>query len=320
MVLVAAAAAVLLENKVWSVTKGVMASVDRLIETIGMEELLNCIIVQEGVRGAMLLQYIDYGEKAASDPKSARKLAAIAKQFPELKQSDLDWGMLISKRGYTMADFPTDKDLGDVLGYPCAGDYEYTLAHHGTIVTYGIGLNAYLRSEPRNPIQLLVNVCRTKSAEGVMTRMAVAAERALRASPLVGGLIDRVECIIHVSIPAGALLDKLMAGGMFSAEETDEFRNYIFNLGFITDRLMNYPFVFTNQAHRSVAMVLLSYYIDNPLEPFFPLQRHREMAAVETASDKWETNLIRILEASKVGGAERRGGSKRKTLRARARK
>jgi hypothetical protein len=147
--------------------------------------------------------------------------------------------------------------------------------------------------------------------------MAVAAEKALRASPLVGGLIDRVEMDISTSIPAGALLDKLMAGGVFSAEEEDEFRNYIFNLGFATDRLMNYPFQFANPAHKSVAMVLLSYYINNPLEPFFPLQRHREMAAVETASDKWETNMIRILEASKVGQGGRRSRSrgKKQTLR-----
>jgi hypothetical protein len=111
-----------------------------------------------------------------------------------------------------------------------------------------------------------------------------------------------------------------MAGGVFSSEEEGEFRNYIFNLGFATDRLMNYPFQFANPVHRGVVMTLLSYYIDNPLEPFFPLQRHREMAAVETASDKWETNIIRILEASKVGGAMRRGGSKRKTLRAKGRR
>jgi len=294
-----------------------MASVNALIKTIGMEELLNCIIVQADVRPAMLFQYIDYGEYKPTDPKSALRLAAIAKQFPELKQSRTEWGMLISKRSYTMADFPTDKELGEVLGYPCASDYHYTLEHRNTNATYGIGINAYLRSAPTKPIQLLVNVCRNKSTEGTMTKMAVAAEKALRASPLVGELIDRVEMDISTSIPAGALLDKLMAGGVFSAEEEDEFRNYIFNLGFATDRLMKYPFQFANPAHRSVAMVLLSYYINNPLEPFFPLQRHREMAAVETASDKWETNMIRILEASKVGqgGRRSRSRSKKQTLR-----
>ena len=302
------------DNKIrWLLVE--MASVNAIIKTIGMEELLNCIIVQAGVRPAMLFQYIDYDEYKPTDPKSAVRLAAIAKQFPELKQSNLEWGMLISKRAYTIADFPTDKELGDVLGYPCADNYHYTLKHRDTIVTYGIGINAYLRSEPREPIQLLVNVCSDKSTEQVMTRMAVAAEKALRASPLVGGLIDRVEVDVHVTVPAGALLDKLMAGGVFSTEEEDEFRNYVYNIGFMTNRLGSYPYQFANPAHRSVVMVLLSYYIDNPLEPFFPLQRHREMAAVDTASNKWETNLIRILEASKVG----RGGgacrNRKQTLR-----
>ena len=49
-----------------------------------IDVLMNCILVENDVRPAFLIQTIDYGEFKTSDPETASILASIRKWFPKL--------------------------------------------------------------------------------------------------------------------------------------------------------------------------------------------------------------------------------------------
>jgi hypothetical protein len=278
------------------------------LQAIGFEEYCNCVLVRDAVRRAFLIQPPDYNEAKPTDPQTAAKLAAIAGAFPELQFTHIPWGTLVSREKFANVD--SDKDLGVILGYPCAADYQYTLDNRNTVVTYGIGIQAFTRAKPRDPVQLLVNVCRDDSTLDVMGRLAVAAEAALRADPVIGPLLDRVESYIDENVPAAVILDKLGSGAAFSAGEESELRNFIFNLSL--DRLVEYDYQFTNPVHRGILITLVSHYMHTPLSAFYPLQRYpRQMALVDIETAAWGRELVRMLDSTRAG----RGGGKRKTRR-----
>ena len=99
------------------------------VSKIGEEELVNCVLVQEGVRNAFLLQYIDYSERTPHGPISRRKLAGIKEYFPELKHSRSLEGTIISKNTYTWDESYNTADMGRILGFPCRYEFDYILEH-----------------------------------------------------------------------------------------------------------------------------------------------------------------------------------------------
>ena len=280
------------------------------LATIGFEEYCNCVLVRSAVRRAFLIQPADYDEAEPTDPQMAAKLAAIAGAFPELRFTHIPWGTLVSLE--TFADVDSDRDLGVILGYPCAADYQYTLDNRNTVVTYTNGIEAYTRAEPRQPVQLLVNVCRDDSTLDVMARHAVAAEAALGADPVIGPLLDRVEPYIRTNVPAAVILDKLVTGAVLNAGEEGELRNFLYNLSL--EDLVEYNFQFTNPVHRGVLITLVTHYMHTPLSAFYPLQTYpRQMAMVDRETAAWSGELLRILDSTRSGAV----GGKRKTRRLR---
>ena len=51
---------------------------------IGLEEYINCVLVNTDVRPAFLIQPADYREATSNDPKTRAIVSAIRRTFPDL--------------------------------------------------------------------------------------------------------------------------------------------------------------------------------------------------------------------------------------------
>ena len=163
------------------------------VSQIGEEELVNCVLVQKGVRNAFLLQYIDYGENSPNDPESRTKLAGIRKYFPELIQSKSAQGMIISKNKYTWDESHNEADMGRILGFPCRYDFDYIVRHpEESSVTIEIIVHLKPGGD-KSKVQIMVYRCRDISHFPKAVKFAKEAEEVLKKDRLVGPMIKSVE-------------------------------------------------------------------------------------------------------------------------------
>ena len=110
---------------------------DYLIREDLVGELLNVILVIHDIRPAMLLQKADYF------PNPQEKMDHIVTLFKALFKYPLIYtqkgiGVFISKNELPPGN--TDKVYGEILGYPCADDYEYIIKNSASLRTYAIGV------------------------------------------------------------------------------------------------------------------------------------------------------------------------------------
>ena len=86
------------------------------LEIIGIENIINLILVNEGVRPAMLLQPQDHGEATGADPKTKKILDAMKIEFPNLIYSEnyqIYQGIIISKVNYNDQTISLEK-MGEI--------------------------------------------------------------------------------------------------------------------------------------------------------------------------------------------------------------
>ena len=163
------------------------------VSKIGVEELVNCVLVQAGIRNAFLLQHIDYGENSPNNPESRRKLAGIRKYFPDLKQSPSVQGMILSKNTYTWDESHNETDMGRILGFPCRYEFDYIIRHpEEPSVTIEIIVHLKPGGD-KDRVQIIVYRCRDLSHFPEAVTFAKEAEEVLKNDPLVGRIIESVE-------------------------------------------------------------------------------------------------------------------------------
>jgi hypothetical protein len=163
------------------------------VRRIGEEELINCVLVQAGVRNAFLLQYIDYGENSPNDHESSQKLVGIHKYFPDLKHSQSVEGMIISKNKYTWDESHNTTDMGRILGFPCRYEFDYILKHPekpSVTVEIIVHLNP---GGDKDKVQIMVYRCKDLSHYKKAVAFAKEAETVLKNDHLVGPIIKSVE-------------------------------------------------------------------------------------------------------------------------------
>ena len=283
-------------------------------EKIGLSEFINCILVDGGVRNAMLIQSADYKERDHSDPITKSKLEAIYEHFPNLIQSNLEYDTLISKKKYTKNSVNTDEKVGEILGYPCSKDFQYTLHHRNDEITYTMEIVVRFTNESKlidTPV--ITNVCKDTSMYPAMEQLAKDAERVLKNNKIIGSTIESVDVEIYSNIPPTYIIDKILKNVPLNEEEIDSLRGFIYNIGFPGIELQSYNYEYNNPIHQGVLITLLSYYKNDPIEPFFPLQNYPEQyKKINVHMENWQNDIIRILEASR-GKTKVKGGGKRCT-------
>jgi hypothetical protein len=280
------------------------------VSEIGLDEYMNCVLVQSDVRPAFLIQPVDYREINNSYPKTKRKLDAIKLTFPDLIISIIKGEALISKRAYTEEDFKKNQDMGEALGYPCADEYEYTLMHKNEP---DVAIYVTATMTDGTSLQLLANACKDDSKVAQFEALAVAAERVLKADPLLTGKLASVVVKKNVTIPVKYILQKLIRNEALNEDEEFNLRNQIWNMGWEDGNAMSdYKYEFNNPVHRGILMTLMTYVKEDPMEPFYPLHNRQEWIGVVTRMRRWSRELRRVLNESKLWVA---GGRRRRTRR-----
>jgi hypothetical protein len=278
-------------------------SLEEQIEIIGMAELANCILVTEGLREAMMVLPTDYNECLSHNPKTSAILKGIIKYYPDLKHSDFGInGVVISKKLYYNKEINGDQSVGKVLGYPCVGDYKFILANRDNMEITTIEVNMYFKKMYLRipiPIQIFSYVCKDDSTLPLMKEFAKKAHDLLTNHPLIGFIIDHVNADAVVNTPPKIILDKLLSTEPINEEFIDEVKNILYNIGF-SDAFQEYKFQYHNNAHIGIISTIITYYINNPLAPFQPLQQFSVEKDVYKIFCKWETDLINILNIMRI--------------------
>ena len=291
-----------------------MENVVRVNQTIGLDVYMNCVLVRAGLRNAMLIQPADYREVVSTDPITASKLKALKEEFPELIQSDIDGETIISKRPYKSSDLKTPADMGTILGFPCAAEYEYTLNNPDEPRT-GINIEVFLKAGGNtNSEQIVAYVCRNDRTYIQAQDFAKHAEAILKADPVVGKIVSRVKATKNNITTPKFLISKLLSNSPLDEGEQGEVMNYIWNLGL--EGAPDYNVDFKNPVHRGILVGLLSVYDNNQIEPFYPLQYRAEAKKVNKITEKWDAALQGIFN-QKGGKSKRSSLSKRKTRKSR---
>ena len=251
------------------------------MNVIGLSEYINCVLVEKGVRNAMLLQASDYKENTHLDPIIQKKLKAISEHF-SFKQLPLDMGnVLISKKTYTAMDVSTSKKMGDILGYPSAGENSI----------YSISINAEFSTDSVQIIGMMA-----EKEHPILHEFAFDALRVLKNDPNVGH-IQNVTINIKPILNTQDIIDKLISNIELTEGEIYTVGNSIYNIGFSV--LHTYQFDYKNPVHIGIIITLLSYYKDDPIMAFTPLQKFpKEKKHFDAITEKLEENIIHNLNKS----------------------
>jgi len=255
-----------------------------MIHEIGLSEYINCVLVMNDVRNAMLLQAADYKEITHEDPITKNKLAAILKHFP-LKHCLLEFGnVLISKKQYTVNDITSDEKMGEILGYPCAKDFKDP--------TYSISIDAKFAL---GSVQIIGMVA--KDVYPDLNTFVSDALRVLKNDPIIK--IKDITINLKPILNAEDIIDKLISNIGLNKDEIYTIRNCIYNIGFPV--LSTYLFQYNNPFHIGILTTLLSYFINDPIDPFTPLQRFpKEYKKLDIINGKLELKIIDNLNKLKV--------------------
>ena len=205
-----------------------------IIEQIGIENVLNVILVNENVRPAMLLQPANYNEATGKDPKTKSIIEAIKNHFPTLLFSE-DYqtyqGVIISKTQYNGQEISLER-MGEILGYPCYKDFNTIDPTH---ISYSI--NVYVKQKNTNEtVELFSNICKDETNIEKFKTFAEKAKIALNKKEyhdILNGIeIDKVDVEIEKIIPTQAIINKLVNNIQLQQDELNKVQNILFNFGF----------------------------------------------------------------------------------------
>ena len=270
--------------------------------------ILNAILVNEGVRSAMLIQPPDYSEKTGKDKKTLSIVNNIKKQFPELLSSDnykIYQGIIISKKSYDDKVLSLE-NMGEILDYPCFNDFE-TLNRDEPLFMLEliVSYNDTLYND--NEIPLFTNICKDKKTIEKFNILSSNAFRALTNEKNKGILneikinkINKVYVNIENIIPTQYIINKLMTKKKLSDEEIKVITNVFYNMGF-SDKLLEYKIQYNNPIHKGILLDLLLKEKYDVLSPFYPLQKYPEQKKeVDKITIELENALIDILDKTKT--------------------
>jgi hypothetical protein len=277
--------------------------------------ILNAILVNEGVRPAMLIQPADYNEKTGKDTKILSIVNRIKELFPKLLLSDnykIYQGTIISKKFYDDKVISLEK-MGEILGYPCFNNFE-TLNRDKLL----FNLELVVSCNDGTEYPLFNNICKDKKTIRELKSLSIKAFKALTNEKYKDILksfsilkINKIYVNIDIMIPTQYIIDKLITKKKLSNEEIDKIRNVLWNEGF-SYKLLGYEFQYNNPIHIGILLHLLIKTKYNILSPFFPLQNYpKQNEKIDEITIQLENALIDILDKTKTKISK----SKSKTIR-----
>jgi hypothetical protein len=277
-------------------------------KTLPITIILNCILVNENVRPAMLVQPADYKELIHSDPITKSIIEGIKKYFPNfILTSDYEnyQGVIISKIDY---DYNGNKnisleEMGKILGYPCYEDF--TTIDNNTI-SYAIEI--YVKNNQNNQIQILANKCKDTTKLEEFNSLANKAKNAFAKkeySELLNGFeVKEVYVEMSQNIPTQTIINKLLSNEKLEQAELDKVQNMLYNFGFSNEIQFYFMiyFQYNNPIHKGILLELLLKEKYDILVPFYPLQNYpTQSKKVCEIIEQWEKGLLIMLEKTAIG-------------------
>jgi hypothetical protein len=269
--------------------------------------MLNCILVNENVRPAMLVQPEDYEEASHHDPKTKYIIGEITKMFPHLlASSDYETyqGVIISKTDYNGKKDISLEEMGKLLGYPCYKDFD-TMEDNNDKVSYSISI--YAEDNKNNRIQLFANRC--KDAAKIQEFNTIAGNaRTVFAKKEYNEILREFQVKeVYVekvaNVPTQAIINKLVKNEKLEENEIDTIQNILYNFGFSTELQLFFcvGFQYNNPIHKGILLDLLLKEKHDTLSPFYPLQKYPvESKKVYEITAGFEKDLMKILRETQI--------------------
>lgn len=262
--------------------------------------LINCILVENDVRPSMLVQPVDYKEASGSDMKTKSILENIKKWFPSLIQSEkykgFYQGILISKKSYDNEVISTNQ-MGQILGYPCYRDFGSVSEDK---VKYSIDVNVIFK-DGRGTEQIIANVCNDLSQKSVFENIAKEATNVLKMHRIYSSLVDEVVVEVFPIVPTSLVLNKVVRNIKLNADENGKILNIFYNFMFGIELSFFFQdnFQYGNALHRGILIGLLTYEMNEPMKPFYPLFNYpEEDKKISEITNKWEEEIIVLLDSA----------------------
>jgi len=267
--------------------------------------ILNCILVNENVRPAMLVQPADYKEITHKDPITNAIIEGIIKYFPNLiLTTDYEkyQGVIISKIDYNGTKNISSKEMGKILGYPCYEDFTTIDADK---INYTIDI--YVKTTQYNQIQILANKCKDETKLEEFNTLANKAEKAFAKKEykeILNGIeVKEVYVESLPNIPTQTIINKLLQNINLQQNELDKIQNILFNFGFSMELEFYFMiyFQYNNPIHKGILLELLLKEKHNILSPFYPLQNYPQQSKkVNEIIEDWEKGLLDILKKTAI--------------------
>jgi hypothetical protein len=270
-------------------------------QSIPVDVLLNCILVKERIRPAMLIQPQDYQEATGKDPKIKRIIESVKKLFPELLQSEhynVYQGILISYDNFN-GEHISLEDMGKILGYPCYAEFE-TLNRDE--ITYHLGVKAVLENDEL--AHLIANVCANNNKLPEFEAIAKAAEIVFKKEEYQHLLTQKVKSVIVTSteiVTTKSIINKIINKKKLSDADKGEIQNILYNFSFTMDFQFFFDdnFQYNNPVHMGILLSLLLNEQNDTLSPFYPLQFRPENRMVNLIIESWQENLMDVILRTK---------------------
>jgi hypothetical protein len=279
-------------------------------KTLPITIILNCILVNENVRPAMLVQPADYKERTHSDPRTKSIIEGIKKYFPNfILTSDYEnyQGVIVSKIDYEYNGNKNieAKEMGKILGYPCYEDFT-TIDINS--ISYAIEIYVEVNQVNQNSkIQILANKCKDTTKVPEFNSLASNAKNAFAKkdySELLNGFeVKEVYVEISQNIPTQTIINKLLTNETLEQAELDKVQNMLYNFGFSNELQFYFMiyFQYNNPIHKGILLELLLKEKHDILSPFYPLQNYpTQSKKVNELIEQWEKGLLIILEKTAI--------------------
>jgi len=273
-------------------------------DQLPIDVLINCILVKERVRPAMLVQPQDYREATSADPKTKRILRNIRKLFPDLEHSEsyeVYQGIIISYEDFNDREISLS-EMGKLLGYPCYS--EFNTINRREQVSYGIHVT--VNFEDGETANLLANVCKNTSKLPEFQAFAEAAEEVLKREEyveMIGKSVENVEVTTEKDLPTKAIINMIINKELITNSVKSQIYNIYYNFSFSEEfeGFCEEHFQYNNPVHMGILLSLLCNQRNDTLSPFYPLQEYpEEHARVNETIESWEKDLMDIILRTKI--------------------
>jgi hypothetical protein len=268
-----------------------------IVAKVPMNLILNAILVEEGIRNAMLIQPQDYGNNDHTESPTINYLDELKAAFPGLIQTsnyETYQGVIISKRDYSGENIGLNK-MGEILSYPCHAEFadlDRTLEH------YTIRVDAYLTNG--DMFDLIPNICQTKKHLHMFEDMAKKAETVLKTNEKYKFLkVDKVNVMVMEIIPTIKIINRLADNKQLTNSYLSEIYNILLNKGYSQNKVHKIMEIFNpnNAVHRGIMITLMVDFEYDMLSPFYSLTNYpEEYEMVKEITDEQCNKILELLE------------------------